>query len=242
MSGHSKWAQIKRQKGVADQKRGALFTKLARNITVAAREGGGDPEANFKLRVAIDQAKAANMPKDNIERAIKRGTGELKGDAIEEVIYEAFGPENSFFVIKVLTDNKNRAVAEVRHIFSKFGGSLGGPNSVMWQFEKKGVIRLAPRELSPEEKEEFELNLIDWGADDLKEEDGGFVIYTSLNNLQKVKEKLDQENIGVESADLEYVPKESKKVSAEAQEKIEKIYEALDDCDDVNDFYTNVTF
>ena len=137
MSGHSKWSTIKRQKGTADQKRSAVFTKLGNNITIAARDGR-DPSSNFRLRIAMDQAKVVNMPKDNIERAIKRGTGELKGAMIEEIIYEAFGPAGTFFIIESLTDNKNRSVADIRHIFSKFGCSLGGRNSVIWQFKKKG--------------------------------------------------------------------------------------------------------
>ncbi len=241
MSGHSKWATTKRQKEVADQKRGAVFTKMAKNITVAARDGGGDPGANFKLRIAIDQAKSVSMPKDNIERAIKRGTGELKGNVIEEVIYEAFGPDNSFFIIEVLTDNKNRSVAEIRHILSKFGGSLGGQNSVMWQFERKGVIRIENWKEKIKEREEFDLNLIDWGADDIREEDDDLIIYTTLNNFQKVKEKMEKNKIDSDYAELEYIPKETKKIEDEkVKEKLQKLFEALDDNDDVNNFYTNV--
>ncbi len=247
MSGHSKWAQIKRQKSVADQKRGNLFTKLARNITVAAREGGGDPETNFKLRVAIDQAKAANMPKDNIERAIKRGTGELKGEAIEEIIYEGFGPANSAFIIEALTDNKNRAVAEIRHIFSKHGGSLGGQNSVMWQFERKGVIRIGNWESVIRnlgfEADELELKLIELGADDIQEEEGDLVIYTKVEDFQKVKEALDKEGIKTDYASLEYIAKETKKISdPQEKEQLQKFFSALEECDDVNEFYTNVVW
>jgi len=142
MSGHSKWAQIKRQKGATDQKRGNLFTKLAKGITIAARDGGGDPASNFKLRLAVDQAKQSNMPKDNIERAIKRGAGELEGGQIEEAIYEGFGPSGVAIIIETLTDNKNRTVSNVKHILTKYGGGLGSSNSVLWQFERKGVVRI----------------------------------------------------------------------------------------------------
>ena len=149
MSGHSKWANIKRTKGAADAKRSSLFTKLARVITVAARDKGGDPEMNFSLRLAIEKAKAANMPKENIERAIKRGTGEIKGEAaIEELIYEGFGPGGIAIIIKCLTDNRSRTAAQMKHILTSHGGSLGSPNSVMWQFEQKGVIRISNEKLA----------------------------------------------------------------------------------------------
>ncbi len=244
MSGHSKWASIKRQKGVADQKRGVIFTKMAKNITVAARDGGGDPETNFKLKMAIDQAKGVNMPKDNIERAIKRGTGELKGSVIEEAVYEAFGPDNTFFVIETLTDNKNRTVSDVRHIFSKAGGSLGGQNSVMWQFERKGVIRIGNWELGIRnlglDVDEFELGLIELGAEDIEKDGDDLVIYTKVEDMQKVREGLEQKQITQDYSELEYIPKESKKIENEkTKEKLQKLFDALDDNDDVNNFYTN---
>ncbi|MCK4745054.1 YebC/PmpR family DNA-binding transcriptional regulator [Candidatus Parcubacteria bacterium] len=241
MSGHSKWSTIKRQKGAADQKRGALFTKLGNNITIAARDGG-DPSANFRLRIAIDQAKAVNMPKDNIERAIKRGTGELRGAALEEIVYEAFGPAGTFFIIESLTDNKNRSVSDIRHIFSKFNCSLGGKNSVMWQFEKKGVIRIMNSELKVAnlDEDEFELKLIDAGAYDIQKDDEETIIYTQMENLQKVKENLENKNIKIEYAQIEYIPKELKKIKNEKDgETIKKLYGALDECEDVSDFYTN---
>lgn len=241
MSGHSKWSTIKRQKGATDQKRSAVFTKLGNNITVAAREGG-DPSANFKLRIAMDQAKAVNMPKDNIERAIKRGTGELKGATIEKIIYEAFGPAGTFFIIESLTDNKNRSVADIRHIFSKFDCSLGGQNSVLWQFKKKGVIRIMNSELQAMnlEKDEFELELIDAGADDMQKENEETVIYVKIENLQKVKGNIESKGIKIEYAEIEYIPKELKKIKNEKdKETIKKLYDALDECEDVSDFYTN---
>ena len=243
MSGHSKWATTKRQKEVTDKKRGAIFSKLAKNITVSAREGGKDIETNFNLRMFVEKAKNANMPKENIERAIKKGTGELKGDIIEEIVYEAFGPNNTFFIIESLTDNKNRAVSEIRHIFSKYGGSLGGQNSVMWQFEEKGVIKITNYKLQITNLsiEEFELDLIDYGAEDIKKEDEDLIIYTKRERLQEVKEKIEKNNIKINSAEIEYIPKEIKKITDQKEiERIKKIFEALDECDDVNNFYTNV--
>ncbi|MEA2088619.1 MAG: YebC/PmpR family DNA-binding transcriptional regulator, partial [Patescibacteria group bacterium] len=191
MSGHSKWATTKRQKEITDKKRGAIFSKLAKNITVSAREGGKDIETNFNLRMFVEKAKGANMPKDNIERAIKKGIGELKGEIIEKILYEAIGPDNTFFIIESLTDNKNRAVSEIRHIFFKTGGLLGGQNSVMWQFEEKGVIKIINYKLQiKNSEEEFELNLIDYGAEDIEKEDKDLIIYTKRKKLQEVKEKI----------------------------------------------------
>jgi YebC/PmpR family DNA-binding regulatory protein len=241
MSGHSKWASIKRQKGVADQKRGVIFTKMAKNITVASRDGGGDPETNFKLKMAIDQAKGVNMPKDNIERAIKRGTGELKGNVIEEVVYEAFGPDNTFFIIEALTDNKNRTVSDIRHTFSKTGGSLGGQNSVMWQFERKGIIRIADYKDKINDRDELELKLIDLGAEDIEDDDSDLVIYTKIDGLQKVREELEKDGINPDYSELEYIPKESKKIESEkVKERLQNLFDTLDDNDDISNFYTNV--
>ncbi|MCD4705546.1 YebC/PmpR family DNA-binding transcriptional regulator [bacterium] len=243
MSGHSKWATTKRQKEVTDKKRGAIFSKLAKNITVSAREGGKDIETNFNLRMFVEKAKNANMPKDNIERAIKKGTGELKGEIIEKILYEAIGPDNTFFIIEAITDNKNRSVAEIRNIFSKLGGSLASKNSVMWQFEKKGIIRIKNQELKIKnlDIEEFELNLIDYGAEDIQKEDENLIIYTKRKKLQEVKEKIEKNNIKIESAEIKFIPKEIKKITDQRKiESIKKLFEALDECDDVNNFYTNV--
>jgi len=234
MSGHSKWSTIKRQKGAADAKRGALFTKLGRMITVAAREKGGNPDTNFSLRMAIDKAKAANMPKENIEKAIKRGTGESEERAIQELIYEGFGPAKSQFIIKCLTDNKNRSASNIRHLFAKHGGSLG---SVAWNFEQKGVIRITDSRLPIDD---LELELIDAGTQDIVKEEEGIVLFSKPEDLQKVKRFLDSENIGVESADIEYVAKEKLKVGTEDKEKIEKFIEALEDNEDIADYYANV--
>ncbi|PLX22081.1 YebC/PmpR family DNA-binding transcriptional regulator [Candidatus Parcubacteria bacterium] len=238
MSGHSKWSTIKRAKGAKDAKRSAVFTKLAKIITIAARDKGGDMDMNFSLRMAVDKAKAANMPKDNIEKAIKRGTGELEGGQIEELIYEGIGPINSQFVLKVLTDNKNRSAANIRHLFSKGGGSLG---SVMWNFEIKGVIMVL-KESIPGEKlsEDMELELIDAGALDISHEDEGFTIYTEVADLAKVKSYLEDKNITTESADIEYVAKDSLDVPKEDEVKVENFIESLEDDEDVSDYYTNL--
>ena len=231
MSGHSRWAQIHRQKGVADAKKGAVFTKLGNVITVAAREGGGgSPDSNFKLRLAIDQARAANMPKENIDRAIKRGTGELSGGQLETVLYEGFGPEGVAVVVECLTDNRNRTSSEIKHIFTKYGGSLGAPNSVMWMFEKLGVLRLAKID------ENLELELIDKEAKDIKEEEGGVTIFCEPKNLQAIKKLLEDKKIEVEYAAVDLVAKEKR---AAAEEKLKDFFAALDENVDVNDYYTN---
>ena len=231
MSGHTKWSKIKRKKGVADAKRSANYTKLANIISVAARNGG-DPDTNFQLRMAIDKAKSFSLPKDNIERAIKRGTGELEGQQIEEMIYEGYGPDGIAIVIDVVTDNKNRASANIKHILSKYGGNLGAPNSVMWQFQQKGVITLDKNELSDEEQ----LELIDSGADDIKT-DEGITIYTSVNQFENVKKKIESISLPTLEAGLEYVAKDT--VKPQKEESLLKLFEALDDCDDVNNFYSN---
>ncbi|MEA3398713.1 MAG: YebC/PmpR family DNA-binding transcriptional regulator [Patescibacteria group bacterium] len=230
MSGHSKWNTIKRQKGATDAKRGALFTKLGKTITVAAKEGGGDLETNFKLRLAVDQAKSGNMPKDNIDRAIKRGTGELAGGIIESIAYEGFGPDGTAFIIEALTDNRNRTSAAMKHILTKYGGNLGGPGSVAWMFSQKGVIRI------PEINDNLELELIDAGAADIQKDPDGAAIYTAPNDLKKVKDFLEQKNIVVEYAEVEQVAKEKKAV---AFEKLQKIFDELEENEDVNNFYTN---
>jgi len=240
MSGHSKWATTRRAKAVTDAKRSSLFTKISKLITVAARDKGGDPETNFSLRLAIDKAKAANMPKDNIERAIKRGTGELAGEAIEEIIYEGFGPSQIAVIIKVLTDNRNRSAQSIKHLFSKYGGSMGGPNSVSWQFEQKGVIRIDKEQLADKDAEGLELQIIDLGAQDIKKTDEAMIIYTNVADLHKVSQGLSSLGLNVEYAEIEYVPKESVIVSAEAQDKVDKFLEALDDDEDVDDYYTNI--
>jgi len=240
MSGHSKWATTKRAKGATDAKRAILFTKLAKLITVAAREKGGDPTTNFSLRLAIEKSKTANMPRDNIERAIKRGTGEGQGQAIEEINYEGFFPGGTLLIVKCLTDNKNRTASEIKHVFSRFGGSLGGPNSVMWQFEKKGVIRLTNEKLAGKNLEDLELQLIDWGALDLKKEEDSLVIYTRVEDLQKISKELESLGLLPDFSEIAFVAKEKISLAPELQEKNHNLFEALDDLEDVDDYYSNL--
>lgn len=237
MSGHSKWATTKRAKGLVDAKRGAIFTKIGRLINIAARDKGGDPETNFSLRVAIDKAKSVNMPKENIERAIKKGTGEIEGGAIEELTYEGIGPANSQFILKCITDNKNRSAAEIRHLFTKHGGAF---SSVIWNFEQKGVLRILAENIKGKDMDEFELELIDAGADDILKEEEGITIYTIPANLQNVKIFLEKKAIPVESSEIEYVAKDELKVNDDDKAKIEKLIEAIEDNEDISDYYTNV--
>lgn len=240
MSGHSKWATTHRKKELADAKRSAVFTKLSNNITFAARQGGGDADSNFKLRLAVDKAKEANMPKDNIERAVKKGTGALGGSTIEEITYEGFGPLKSAFIVEVVTDNKNRIVAELKHIFSRYGGSLGSSGSVSWQFERKGVISIASEDYNVK-KDEIELELIEAGAQDIKEDEECVEICTKVEDLQKVKEVVDKFGLSAKSAGLEWIPKEELKINSDGdKKKIEDFMEALDENGDVQDFYSNV--
>jgi YebC/PmpR family DNA-binding regulatory protein len=239
MSGHSKWATTKRAKAIVDAKKGAIFTKVSNLITIAAREKGGDPATNFSLRIAVEKARAANMPKDNIERAIKRGTGELAGAAIEELIYEGLGPAKSQFIVKCLTDNKNRSASTIRHLFTKYGGSFG---AVGWNFQIKGVIQIAIEQIKNNKLDidNFELELIDAGADDVISEEEGMIIYTKPEDLQKVKNFLETKNISTESAEIEYVAKDKMSVSDEEKVQIEKFIDELESNEDVSDYYTNV--
>ncbi len=241
MSGHSKWATTKRAKAVVDAKRGAVFTKIANTITIAARERGGDPETNPSLRAIIDKARMVNMPKDNIERAIKRGTGELGGAIVEELYYEGLFPNNIQFIIKCLTDNKNRSASLVRHAFTKYGGNLG---SVMWNFEQKGLIVVSQEALKGKKNnlEDWQLELIDAGIDDFKIDNDMILIFTRVDNLQKVKLLLDEQGISMESAEIEYVAKDKQTISDEEQEKIDHFIEEIEDLEDVNDYYSNINF
>lgn len=233
MSGHSKWSKIHRQKGVADSKRGAVFTKLGKAITVAAKAGGGDMDSNFRLRLAVDKAKASSMPKDNIERAIKKGTGEIESGTIEELTYEGYGPDGVALLIEALTDNRNRTSASVKHILAKHGGSLGAPGSVTWMFEQKGVIRINKID------DELELELIDIGTQDIKKDEEGVAVYTAPNDLQKVQKFLEEKKIEILYAEVEQLAKEEKKLSEDQKLKIQKIFEALEENEDVSNFYSN---
>jgi len=236
MSGHSKWKTIKQKKGALDAKKGKIFSKLSKEISIAAR-GGGDPNFNFGLRLAIDRAKAFNMPKDNIDRAVVKGAGGGEAGELKELVYEGFGPAGSAFIVTVLTDNPNRSASDIKHIFSKNGGNMGAPGSVMWQFEKSGIVRFKKEDL---DRDELELELIDAGAEDLKEEDEDLVVVSKVENLQKVKEAVDKKNIPIESASIEYIAKEEVDINEEDEVKAERLMDALDDNDDVSDIFTNI--
>lgn len=238
MSGHSKWATTHRQKELVDAKRGAIFTKFANIITIAARKGG-DPSANPSLRAAIDRARDVSMPKDNIERAIKKGTGELGGAVVEELFYEGVLPGGIQVVVKCLTDNKNRSGSTVRHLFTKNGGSFG---AVLWNFSQLGVIRIANEQLTEKKisHEDLELELIDQNIVDFQKEEEGITICTEVKDLQSVKDFLETKGLKIESAEIEYVAKEKVANPAEDKQKIEKFMEELDDNEDVNDYYTNL--
>ncbi|MEI8360590.1 MAG: YebC/PmpR family DNA-binding transcriptional regulator [bacterium] len=239
MSGHSKWATTKRAKAITDSKRSAAFTKITNLITMAAREKGGDINTNFSLRVAVEKGRAANMPKDNIERAIKRGTGELAGNAIEELYYEGVGPAQVQFVIKCVTDSRNRAAASIRHAFSKHGGSLG---SVLWNFDLKGIVRIDSKEIIDGKFDinQSELDLIDCGAEDIQNDAEGVTVITAVTDLQKVKNFFDIRNVAVASADIEYLAKECVDVSDAEMNKVEKFIDVLEDDEDVSDYFTNL--
>ena len=239
MSGHSKWATTKRKKAVIDAKRGKMFTKLIKEITIAAREGGGDVNNNPRLRLAVDNAKSANMPADNIERAIKKATGELEGTTYYELIYEGYAPAGIALIVEVATDNKNRTVAEIRHLFSKNGGSLGETGSVAWMFDRKGIITLAKQNKSEDEIMEIALEA---GADDFQVEDQYYEVQTSLENFEPVRRVLIDKKLEIENASLQWVAKNSIKISGEDAEKVIKLIEALEDNDDVQNVYSNADF
>ena len=234
MSGHSKWSTIKRKKEKEDAKRGKIFTKLIKEITVAARQGGGDPEANPTLRTAIQNAKASNMPQTNIDRAIKKGTGELPGAVYEQVTYEGYGPQGVALLIESLTDNKKRTVSDIRHILSKHKGHLGETGSVAWMFDQKGVI-------SVEEANEDELLALalEAGAEDMRSEDSSYEIIIPPEKLQAVKKKLEERGIEYQSAQITRIPQTIIKLEGKAAEQTLKLMEALDDHDDVQNVYSN---
>jgi len=236
MSGHSKWSTIKHKKGAQDAKRGKIFTKLIKEITVAARMGGGDPNSNPRLRTAIQAAKDENMPKDNLERAIKKGTGELEGQNYEEIIYEGYGPGGAAVLIESLTDNKNRTVAEIRHIFSKNSGNLGENGCVGWMFEKKGYI--VTEKESVDEDMLMEV-AIEAGAEDVREDGPNFEIITEPGDFEQVKEAVDKASIPYIDAEVTMLPQSTTGLEGKEAEKMVKLMEMLDDCDDVQKVYTN---
>ena len=236
MAGHSKWKQIKHYKAAADAKRGALFTKLIREITMAAKIGGGDPSGNPRLRLAIDTARASSMPKENIERAIKKGTGELEGVEYHEVTYEGFGPGGVALLIDAVTDNPTRTVAEIRSKMSRLGGNLGSPNSVAWMFEKKGQIYVEASTIDEDALMEVAL---DAGAEDVVREDERFLVTTSPGGLHAVQEALKAKGVHIAEAELAMVPKSTVQVSGKEGNSLLKLLETLEDLDDVQKVWAN---
>ena len=237
MSGHSKWSTIKRKKAATDAKRGQMFTRLAREIALAAREGGGDPESNFRLRLAIDRAKGSNMPKDNIDRAIKRGTGEGKDGKLEEFFYEGYAPFGVAMMIECVTDNRNRAVSDVRHTLNRFGGSLGEGGSVAWQFTQNSYFALSPEGLEPDSV--FEL-AVEGGADDVIFDEDSIEILGPVEAFKTVSDQLRIAGIQAEEAGLRMIPNQELELDLHETVKVMRVIEALDDLDDVQNVYSNL--
>ena len=236
MSGHSKWSTIKHKKGATDAKRGKLFTKLIKEITVAARMGGGDPEANPRLRHALNSARAQNMPKDTSDRAVKDGTGELEGVNYEEILYEGYGPGGVAVLVECLTDNRNRTIAEVRHAFGKAGGNVGTDGCVAWMFDKKGLITVSKDESDEETLMEL---VLDAGAEDIKDEMDLFEIITEPSDFDAVQETLDNAGIKYEQAEITMIPQTLTAVEGKEAEQMIKFMEVLEDSDDIQNFYCN---
>ena len=237
MSGHSKWSSIKHKKGATDAKRGKIFSKLIKEITVAARMGGsGDPAANPRLRAAIAAAKMENMPKDNMERAIKRGTGELEGVNYEESVYEGYGPGGAAVLVESLTDNKNRAVADIRHIFGKNGGSLGENGCVAWMFDKKGYMNVDKKDMDEDALMEIALEA---GAEDIREDNGIFEVITDPGDFEAVRNALDEGTVKYSAAEVTMLPQSTTALQGKDAELMIRLMEALDDCEDVQKVYTN---
>ena len=236
MSGHSKWSTIKHKKGATDAKRGKIFTKLIKEITVAARMGGGDPETNPRLRHALGAAKAQNMPKDTFERAIKKGTGDLEGVNYEEIVYEGYGPGGVAVLVECLTDNRNRTIAEVRSAFNKAGGNVGTDGCVAWMFDKKGLIVVSKENSDEETLMDVALEA---GAEDIKEEEESFEIITEPSDFDTVKDAIDNAQIKYEEAEITMIPQNLTKVEGKDAEQMVKFLDVLDDCDDIQKFYSN---
>jgi len=242
MSGHSHWAKIKWQKTTADAKKSQAFSKMAQMITLAAREGGGDPTTNSKLRLAIEAAKKINLPSDNIERAIKRGTGDLEGVKLEEVIFEAYGPGGSAIIIEGITDNKNRTLNEIKQVLNLNGGKLVGEGAVRWMFERKGCLivdcKLQVKDL--QNKEKLELLAIEAGADDIYWHEDILDVFTKPDDLEKVNKNLEEKGVKIESVSLDWVAKEMIDVNEETKKNCQKLFEALDENEAVQEIYSNL--
>lgn len=237
MAGHSKWANIQHRKGRQDKLRAKLFTRLGKELTIAAREAGGNPEFNPRLRLALDKAKAGNMPKDNIDRAIKKGTGELEGVEYLEINYEGYGPSGVAFVVEVVTDNKNRSASSVRSNFAKNGGNLGSDGAVSWMFHKKGMLEFTAEGL---DADEFMMEVLEAGAEDIKEEDGNFVVYTEFTDFATVKEAIEKAGYEAINAEITMIPENMVEINDEdTAKKVMKLYEALEDNEDVQNVYAN---
>ena len=236
MSGHSKWSTIKRKKGAEDAKRGKIFTRLARDIMVAAREGGGDEGTNAKLKLAMSKARSANMPKDNIERAIKKGTGEIAGGELVEIVYEGYGPEGVAYIVETMTDNKNRALAEIKHAFSKHAGSLATSGAVMWQFDQKGYLTIQ----GDADFDEVFMQAAVAGADDVVEEDGIIIVYTPRDEYSTVEHALSEAGFKFEDSELRWFPHNEIDVpTGKALQNI-RLMEQLEDSDDVQSVASNL--
>jgi YebC/PmpR family DNA-binding regulatory protein len=238
MAGHSKWANIKHRKSKQDAAKGKLFTKVAREIIMAAKAGGGDPAANFRLRIAVDKARAINMPTDNINRAIARGTGSLDGASYEEFSYEGYGPGGVAIMLDIATDNRNRTAGDMRHLFSKYGGNLGETGCVNWMFNKTGLI-VVDKEGCPLSEDELMLLAAEAGADDLVSEEENYQITCSPDVVWKTKEELEAAGIAVSSAEITYLPTNTVKVEGDDVVKLLKLMDALDEHDDVQEVYAN---
>lgn len=238
MSGHSHWAGIKHKKGIKDAQRAKVFTKHGKLIAIAAKEGGGDPEKNWKLRLVVERAKADNMPKENIERAIKRGTGEFKGEEISEIIYEAMGPRGVMMIIKTATDNRNRTVNEIKGILAKAKGKLGEVGSIMWNFKKVGaIVIIVPQK---EDLYSMEMRAIEAGAEDTERAENYLIVYTKTENLQKVKDNLEKANLPIESVEIMYLPNQKVSLSTQDGVDYEKLLQALYEQEDVQEIYDNL--
>lgn len=236
MSGHNKWSTIKHKKGAADAKRGKLFSKIIKEITIAARAGGGDQDGNPRLRTAVLAARAANMPKDNVERAIKRGTGEIEGAAYEEITYEGYGPGGVAVIVEALTDNRNRTVAEIRHIFEKYNGNLGESGCVSWMFDKKGIVVVSGKDLHEDEVMEVALEA---GAQDVKPDAENYEITTEPSEIEAVKQAVEQKGWKIELAEICMIPQTTVKLDGKKAETMLKMMNALDDNEDLQGVSAN---
>jgi len=241
MSGHSHAKKIKHQKAITDQKRGQIFSKMARMISIAAKEGGPNPESNPKLSVAIETAKRLNLPKENVERAIKRGTGEeAANEKLEEVSFEAFGPEGIAIIIEGITDNKNRTLGEIKQILNQNNGKLVGEGAVRWLFEKRGVIIMVLDSQAPKTKEELELTAIEAGAEDVRWYDNDLEVYTKPEDLEKTKKILEEKGIKIDSTSLDWIAKEEVSLKEDKKSACQRLFDALDENDSVQDVYSNL--